>query len=82
MTYRNIFVLADRSGVKSIAIPAMGVGHHHCDTTKCTQIAIDELFHYLNQSNKHLTEIRFVLYTEEMASRYLEIFKEMLSKQT
>lgn len=82
MTYRNIFDLSDRSGFKSIAIPAMGVGHHHCDSTKCSQIAIDELFHYLHQSNKHLTEIRFVLYTEEMASYYLKIFKESLSKQT
>lgn len=82
MTYRNIFDIADSSGFKSIAIPAMGVGHHHCDPHKCTQIAIDELLHYLHQSNKHLTEIRFVLYTEEMALRYLEIFKESLSKQT
>lgn len=82
MTYRNIFDIADRSGFKSIAIPAMGVGHHHCDSTKCTQIAFDELFHYLHQSDKYLTEIRFVLYTEEMASNFLETFKESLLKQT
>ncbi len=82
MTYRNIFDIANRSGFKSIAIPAMGVGHHHCDSTKCTIIAIDELFRYLHQSNNHITEIRFVLYSEEMASHYLEIFKESLSKQT
>lgn len=81
-TYRNIYAIADDLGLKSVAIPAMGVGHHHCDLLKCTKIAIDELFHYLLNPNKRIEEIRLVLYTEEMALQYIEIFKELLSKQT
>lgn len=82
MTYRNIFAVAEREEIKSIAIPAMGVGHHHCDVDKCTQIAIDELLSYFQSSTKQLEEIRFVLYTEEMAQRYINIFEMTIQKQT
>ena len=76
VTYRNIFDTAEFFEFKSIAIPAMGVGHHHCDTQKCVQIAIDELFYYLQNAHKQITEIRFVLFSEEMAKRYLEVFEK------
>lgn len=82
VTYRNIYSIADNSGFKSVAIPAMGVGHHHCDLLKCAKIAIDELFHYLQNPNKRIEEIRFIFYTEDMSLPYIKIFKESLSRQT
>lgn len=73
-TYENIFETAQREGYESIAIPAMGIGHHHCDIEVCAMIAIETLNRYLYQDDKKLQKIIFVLSDESIAQKYLKYF--------
>lgn len=72
MTYRNIFDIAEHCGFNTIAIPAMGVGHHHCDVDKCMTIVISELYAYLNHPTQSIQEIRFVLMDEAIKECYIK----------
>lgn len=73
-TYENIFKTAQSEDYKSIAIPAMGAGHHHCDIEVCAMIAIEALDRYLYQDDKKLQKIIFVLSDESIAQKYLKYF--------
>jgi O-acetyl-ADP-ribose deacetylase (regulator of RNase III) len=81
VTYRNIFDIAECSGFNTIAIPAMGVGHHHCDVDKCTSIAINELIAYINRPNHTIQEIRFVLSDESIQARYIKSLISILQME-
>lgn len=80
LTYQTIFQIADNSNIETIAIPAMGIGHHYCDLDRCVSIAMTELFNYLNQTNPKLKEIRFILFDEQTKNKYIEIGDTIFQK--
>jgi len=69
--YSEIFEIAEREGLESIAIPAMGIGKHYCDLDRCVMIAMSVLDEYLYRSEKKLKRIVFVLSDEAIANKYL-----------
>lgn len=69
-TYATIFQIVDQQCFTSVALPALGIGHHHCSADNCTSIAMEELFIYLQQPTQVLQEIRFVLFEESIYDLY------------
>jgi O-acetyl-ADP-ribose deacetylase len=75
-TYKTILEVADENAFDAIAIPALGLGVHHCDPIESTRIAISAIYSYAQQKEKNITKITFVLSDERTAEMYVKIFYE------
>jgi len=66
-TYRAIFELALKYGIKSVSIPAIGTGIYRFPILEATKIAFQEALFF----EKHLS-IRFVCFDEKSYQAYLD----------
>ncbi len=73
-TYRSIFSLADEYGIRTIAIPAMGLGVYQCDPEKSTRILVNSVAEYSRHSSGTLTSLTFVLRHEWLLELYKKLF--------
>jgi O-acetyl-ADP-ribose deacetylase (regulator of RNase III) len=66
---RSALALADRHGLKSIAIPAISTGAFGFPTDRCARITLTEIHRYLQGGTK-LEQVVVVLYGEEDFSTF------------
>jgi len=65
----NIFIKADRSRYKSIAIPAIGTGNLRVPHTVVTSVMYDEVQKFSRaKPATTLKDIRFVVYNKDIAT--------------
>ncbi len=60
---RASFELADREGLRTIAVPAIGAGVGGLSMQKCAEISLDEARRF-SETENGIEEIRFVLFGE------------------
>ena len=76
--YYNALVMAKEYGLKSVAFPAISTGAYGYPVAEAAKVAMKTVKMFCEEFN-HLSEIRFVLFTDEILGEFEKTAKEVLS---
>ena len=74
---RKSLLRAKEKELKSVAFPAIGTGVGGLSLENCARVSIEEARNHL-AGETTITEIRFVLYSEDAYNTFLEVYETLL----
>ncbi len=78
--YENALKLAEKHKIKSIAFPAISTGYFGYPVKEAAEVAINAVIETIPKL-KHVSRIRFVLYSEKDLSIFEEALKKVVEKK-
>ncbi|HDS31104.1 MAG TPA: hypothetical protein ENN67_08685 [Firmicutes bacterium] len=77
LSVRNSLLRAKEKGLKSIAVPAIGTGVGGLKPDVCARVSLEEARNHL-AGETSLSEIRFVLFSDEMLESFMNAYEKIL----
>ncbi|WP_457643254.1 O-acetyl-ADP-ribose deacetylase [Persephonella sp.] len=77
-SYYNSLKVAKEKGIKTVSFPSISTGAYRCPVYESALTAMRAVIDFIKNEN-YITQVRFVLFTEDVYSQYAEALKELLN---